>query len=331
MKVFKSFDEFVNESTVNEATADKFKIKEDKPNANAGEIAAFKVVLRELDPQASMPQLVANSAVAKPEFKKFADDTTLIAFMLIKKERDPGFLTPRDLLRGSIIFKKAEGYDKTKAQPIATVGSFSIYDAMSAESMKAADKQTAEEIKKDIEEIKKDPVLEPKPEEKSGNPEYVDVEKIEADADVIAYLKSKLLNGESVKFSKGSTKIVEIKATQTLITKFKRADKKTECAASIKVRNSGIDGIYGNGTADGLGFLTKEGTPQNSITSDLIIDIAKWCKLNGLDKAAVKKIFDETKLDETKPTPTPAPAGEVKYYFVNKGWTYTPEADPYKN
>jgi hypothetical protein len=267
--------------------------------------------------------------MAKPEFKKFADDATLIAFMMINKERDPGFLTPRDLLKGSIIFKKADGYDKTKAQPIAKVGDFAIYDANSAELMKAGDKQTAEEIKKDIEEIKKDPVLVPKPEEKKpGNPEYVDVENIEADADVIAFLKSKLLNGEAVKFSKSSTKIVEIKATQTLVTKFKRADKKTECGASVKVRNSGVDGIYGNGTADGLGLLTKSGASQNSITADLIVDIAKWCKLNGLDKAAVKKIFDETKLDDNKPTP--APAGEVKYYFVNKGWTYTPETDPYK-
>jgi hypothetical protein len=284
MKVFKSFDEFINESIVNEEVADKFKLKVDTPNANAGEIAVFKVVLRELDPQASMPQLVANSAMAKPEFKKFADDATLIAFMMINKERDPGFLTPRDLLKGSIIFKKADGYDKTKAQPIAKVGDFAIYDANSAELMKAGDKQTAEEIKKDIEEIKKDPVLVPKPEEKKpGNPEYVDVENIEADADVIAFLKSKLLNGEAVKFSKSSTKIVEIKATQTLVTKFKRADKKTECGASVKVRNSGVDGIYGNGTADGLGLLTKSGASQNSITADLIVDIAKWCKLNAVN------------------------------------------------
>lgn len=330
MKVFKSFDEFINESIVNEEVADKFKLKVDTPNANAGEIAVFKVVLRELDPQASMPQLVANSAMAKPEFKKFADDATLIAFMMINKERDPGFLTPRDLLKGSVIFKKADGYDKTKAQPIAKVGDFAIYDANSAELMKAGDKQTAEEIKKDIEEIKKDPVLVPKPEEKKANPECEDVAKIEADADVIAFLKSKLLNGEAVKFSKSGTKIVEIKATQTLITKFKRADKKTESAAAIKIRNSGIDGVYGNGTAEGLGFLNCAGVAVTSITVDTVTDLAKWCKLNGLDKAAVKKIFDETKIDDNKPNPTPAPAGEVKYYFVNKGWTYTPETDPYK-
>jgi hypothetical protein len=328
MKVFKSFDEFINESSVNEAIADKFKIKADAPNANAGEVAVFKVVLRELDPQASMPQLVANSAVAKPEFKKFSDDATLIAFMMIQKERDPGFLTPRDLLRGSIIFKKAEGYDKTKAQPIATVGAFSIYDAQSAESMKADDKQTVIDVKKDVEEIKKDPVLEPKPEEKKANPECEDVAKIEADADVIAFLKSKLLNGEAVKFSKSGTKIVEIKATQTLITKFKRADKKTESAASIKVRNSGIDGIYGNGTAEGLGFLNCAGVAVTSITVDTVTDLAKWCKLNGLDKAAVQKIFDETKIESGN---TPTPAGQPKYYFVNKGWSYTPETDPYKN
>ena len=102
MKLFKSFDEFLNESLVTEA-ADKFKIKATTPDANAGEIAVFKVVLREFDPQASLPKITVDSALARPEFKKFADDATLIAFMDITKERDSGALTPRDLLKGAII------------------------------------------------------------------------------------------------------------------------------------------------------------------------------------------------------------------------------------
>ena len=331
MKVFKSFDEFVNESFVTEAK-DSFKIKTDKADPNLGEVAVFKLVLREFDPQASLPQISVTSALAHPEFKKFADDTALIAFMDIAKERDPGFLTPRDLLKGAIIFKKLEGFDKTKATPLVKVGNFEVFDAKSAAQMKAGDK-TAEEIKKDVEEIKKDPEFIPKPEEKThANPEYVDVEKIEADADVIAFLKSKLLNGgDTVKFSKNSKKIVEIKATQTLISKFKRADKKTDSAAAAKVKSSGIDGIYGGGTSEGLGKLTADGKPKDSITSELITDIAKWCKLNGLDKPAVEKIFNEAKIDGDggDNTPNPDLAG-AKYYFVNKGWTYSEQTDPYK-
>lgn len=332
MKLFKSFDEFVNESFVTEAK-DSFKLKTDKPDQNLGEVAVFKLVLREFDPQASLPQIAVSSSLAHPEFKKFADDTTLIAFMDISKERDPGFLTPRDLLKGAIIFKKLEGFDKTKATPLVKVGNFEVFDAKSAAQMKAGDK-TAEEIKKDVEEIKKDSeLLPPKPEEKTNaNPEYVDVEKIVADADVIAFLKSKLLNGgDAVKFSKNSKKIVEIKATQTLVSKFKRADKKTDTAAAAKVKKSGIDGIYGGGTSESLGMLTADNKPKDSITSDLITDIAKWCKLNGLDKPAVEKIFNEAKIedggDNVKPNPDVAGA---KYYFVNKGWTYSEQTDPYK-
>ncbi len=331
MKVFKSFDEFINESLVSEAKSDLFKIKAGNADANLGEIAVFKLVLREFDPQASLPQISVESSLAHPEFKKLADDTTLIAFMDITKERDPGFLAPRDLLKGAIIFKKLEGFDKTKAQPIVKVGNFEVFDAKVAASMKADDK-TAVEIKKDVEEIKNDKdLIPPAPPKQEGNPEYIDVATIQPDTAVLDFLKSKLLNGDAVKFSKGKNKISEIKGTQALITKFKRADKKTECAASVKVRNSGVDGVYGPGTTEGLGFLTKDGKPKDSITVEVVTDLAKWCKLNNLDKAAVEKIFKDNIIINQEPTPTPTPDGSPKYYFVNKGWNYTPETDPYKN
>lgn len=332
MKVFKSFDEFINESLVSEAKKDSFKIKAGQANANLGEIAVFKFVLREFDPQASLPQISVESALAHPEFKKFADDATLIAFMTTVKERDPGFLTPRDLLKGAIIFKKLEGFDKTKATPLVKAGTFEVFDSKDADKMKAGDK-SAEEIKKDVEEIKNDKDLLPPAPKQDGNPEYVDVEALQPDAEVLAFLKSKLLDGtkaETVKFSKGKNKISEIKGTQALITNFKRADKTTECAASVKIRNSGIDGIYGTGTAEGLGFLTKDGKAKDSITLEVVTDLAKWCKLNGLNKAAVEKIFNDN-IIKNQEDPTPKPAGEIKYYFVNKGWIYSPENDPYKN
>jgi len=330
MKLFKSFDEFVNESFVTEAR-DSFKIKQGKADPNLGEVASFKFTLREFDPQASLSQISIESALARPEFKKFADDATLIAFIHVTKERDSRALTPRDLLKGAIIFKKLEGFDKTKVSPVVKIGNFEVFDSNSAAQMKAGDK-TAEEIKKNVEEIKKDPeLIVIKPEEKTNaNPEYVDVEKIEADADVITFLKSKLLNsGDTVKFSKNSKKIVEIKATQTLVSKFKRADKKTDSVAAAKIKSSGIDGIYGGGTSEGLGKLTSDGNLKESITNELITDIAKWCKLNGLDKPAVEKIFNETKI-EVKPKPDITDVAGPKYYFVNKGWTYSEQNDPHK-
>jgi hypothetical protein len=331
MKLFKSFDEFLNESLVTEA-ADKFKIKTEKPDVNAGEIAVFKFVLREFDAQASLPQLAAQSALARPEFKKFADDTTLIAFMEINKERDPGFLSPRDLLKGVILFKKAEGFDKTKATPLVKIGTFEIFDAKSATQMKAGD-NTQDSIKDAIKDLEKDKdLIVPKPQPNPDMSEYADVEKIQPDADVLAFLKSKLLSGDAVKFSKSNTKISEIKGTQALITNFKRADKKTNTSAANKILKSGVDGIYGGGTADALGLLMKDGKPKDSITLEAVTDLAKWCKLNDLTKAEVEKIFNDNKIstgdgDKKDDDNT---VGGPKYYFVNKGWTYSEENDPYK-
>lgn len=333
MKLFKSFDEFLNESLVTEA-ADKFKIKTQNPDANAGEVAVFKFVLREFEAQATLPQLAIQSAIARPEFKKFADDTTLIAFMEINKERDPGFLSPRDLLKGVVIFKKAEGFDKTKATSIAKVGNFEVFDAKSAIQMKAGD-TTQDKIKDAIKDLEKDkdlivPKPQPTPDTGGANPEYVDVEKIQPDADVLAFLKSKLLTGEAVKFSKSGNKISEIKGTQSLITNFKRADKKTNTSAANKISKSGVDGIYGNGTAEALGLLMKDGKPKDSITAEAVTDLAKWCKLNDLSKAEVEKIFNDAKISTGGDKKKEEEAGGPKYYFVNKGWTYSEENDPYK-
>jgi len=331
MKLFKSFADFVNESLVTEAS-DKFKIKANTPNSNTGEIAVFKFVLREFEPQASLPQLAVGSALVRPEFKKFADDASLIAFIKIVKARDTGSLTPRELLKGAIIFKKAEGFDKTKAAPLVKVGNFEVYDANSAAQMKAGD-NTAIDIEADMQEIDTDNQLLPlKPEEtQSANLEYSEVETIQPDADVLAFLKSKLLNGDLVKFNKSGNRISEIKGTQALISKFKRADKKTLSTASSQITKSGIDGIYGLGTAAALGLLTKDGKPKDSISADTVMDMAKWCKLNEMTKADVEKIFNDNVIKAAGQPANQATPTDSKYYFVNKGWTYSDDANPYKN
>jgi hypothetical protein len=329
MKVFKSFNEFLNESLVTEA-ADKFKIKATNPDTNAGEVAVFKVVLREFEPQASLPKLTIDLALARPEFKKLADDLSLIAFMDITKERDAGALTPRELLKGAIIFKKAEGFDKTKATPLVKVGNFEVFDAKSAAAMKAGDTTDAN-IKKNVAEIEKDKELIPvKPTQTTeGNAEFADIEKIDGDADVLNYLKGKLLSDEAVKFSKSGKAVSEIKGLQALISKFKRADKKTNTSAATKISQSGIDGIYGTGTATAIGLLMKDGKPKDSITVEAVANIASWCKVNGMLKADVEKIFNDNMISAGGGGNNPSAEG-AKYYFVNKGWTYSDDANPYK-
>ena len=326
MKLVRSFSEFVGESTVNEA-ADKFKIDTLTPKTSEGELASFKLVLREFEPSKPIQELALLSAMSKPEFAKFALDKSMIGFISVTKQRDSGFLQPRDLIKAIVIFKKADGFDTTKAKPFVSVSGVSLYNVEDAVKMKATETKIAQDVKVEVEKP------EPKPkEEKIGNTEYDLVKDLIADKDVLEFLKSKLLNSDKPKFSKSGNKVAEVKAVQTLIAKFTLADKKTPSTAAAKIKKSGIDGIYGDGTATAIAWTTPDSNkPVASIALENVEYFAKWCKFMGITKAELEKIFaikiedgkkkeDETKEEETGP----------KYYFVNKGWAYSPETDPYK-
>lgn len=372
MKLVRSFDEFIKEAadpsvapagTTNAANApktgagdankpgkedntgmaDKFKIETRK--AGDGEVANFKVVLREFKPDRPMPELVLLSAMAKPEFSKFAMDKSLIGFINVTKQRESGFATPRELLKAIIIFKKAEGFDTSKAKPVVSLNGVSLFDVNDAAKMKATEKTIAQvvntEVKQPentnatvIQEMPPAPVVtttNPKPEE-SKNKDYDLVKDLEADKDVIEFLKSKLLNADKPKFSKSSAKVLEIKGLQMLISKFTLADKKSPSAAASLIKKSGIDGVYGDGTANAIAATSKDSSkPVATISMDNITDFAKWCKFMGYNKAEVEKIFNSVTLEggdkkKGEETETAGP----KYYFVNKGWTYSEDQDPYK-
>jgi hypothetical protein len=230
-----------------------------------------------------------------------------------------------------VIFKKADGFDTTKAKPFVSVSGVSLYNVEDAVKMKATETKIAQDVK--IEVDKPEP-KDPKPEEKkSANPEYDLVKDLVADKDVLEFLKSKLLASDKPKFSKSGNKVAEIKALQTLLAKFTLADKKTPSTAAAKIKKSGIDGIYGDGTADAIAWTTPDSTkPVTSIGADNVEHFAKWCKFMGITKAELEKIFaikiegggkkDDDKKEEEPTGP--------KYYFVNKGWAYSPETDPYK-
>lgn len=325
MKLVRSFDEFVGESVLNEAT-DKFKLQTRTPNSADGEVANFKLVLREFDPQKQMADLAVGSAMQKPEFSKFAQDTNLIGFIKVTKERDSGFLTPRDLIKAIVIFKKAEGFDVTKATPLVTVNNSKFYNVEDAPKMKATETAIVQKVTTEIQ--TPEPKETPKPKEAKQS-EYSLVEKIQANAEVLAFLKEKLLNGANPKFLKANTRVSEVKGVQALISKFTLADKKTPTTAATYIKKSGIDGIYGDNTGGALGWITPDTTkPQLTITADVVEHLAKWCTYMGMDRAAVEKVFNDNiivvKQDDSDPKSGP------KYYFVNKGWTYSEENDPYK-
>jgi hypothetical protein len=342
MKIVRSFSEFIGESTVNEA-ADKFKIETLTPKTAEGEVARFKLVLREFEPSKPIQELALLSAMSKPEFAKFALDKAMIGFISVTKQRDAGFAQPRDLIKGIVIFKKAEGFDTTKATPFVSVSGVSLYNVEDAVKMKATETTLAQDTK--VEVAKPEPAVPatadikpgetPKPEDQkkeSGNKEYDLVKDLAADNDVLEFLKSKLLNADKPKFSKAANKVAEIKAVQTLISKFTLADKKTPSTAAAGIKKSGIDGIYGDGTAAAIAWTTPDSSkPVATITTDNVGHFAKWCKFMGITKAELEKIFaikieDGGKKDDTKTEDNKGP----KYYFVNKGWTYSPETDPYK-
>ena len=345
MKLVRSFSEFVGESTVNEA-ADKFKIEILKTDSAQGEIGKFKLVLREFEPSKPIQELLLLSAMSKPEFGKLATDKSLIGFIDVTKQKDSGFLRPRDLIKGIVVFKKADGFDTTKATPFVSLNGVSLYKVEDAVKMKASETAIAQDVKKETaivepptpaEDVKKageEP--NPKTEEKKDtqNKEYDLVKDLTPDNDVLEFLKSKLLNADKTKFSKSSSKVVEIKGLQNLISKFTLADKKTPSTAAAKVKKSGIDGIYGDGTAVSIAWTTPDSTKADaSIDLDNVKHFAKWCKFMGFKKADVEKLFNVKLEDDVKKEggeDKPEEQSGPKYYFVNKGWSYSPENDPYK-
>ena len=329
MRIVRSFDDFVGATRLNEAE-DKFKM--DVENPSTGEVAKFRLVMREFDPKASLPQLVIQQAVSKPEFSKFSNDTSLIAFMKIDKMRDSGFLQARDLLKAVVIFKKKEGYDTAKGTPLATVGSFKVYNADDAQNMNAGDKTTKADAEKEIK-MKTDIDFTPTADKQQNDPakpnpvaksEWDEVKDVTPNGDVLSYLKDKLLNGVNVKFKKSSNKVSEIKFVQIVISKLTRTDGKTLTAAAEKIKASGIDGIYGSGTATAFGLMSNEpNVPKDSLDDVVVKNLARWCTLNQISKSNLETIFAETK--KTTVTTTVKPdSGDKKqdkdkknYYFVN--------------
>lgn len=335
----KSFQEFLNEADNAEGGVDKFKLTTLSPDKAAGEVASFRCIVREFDPQKPLAELAVGQAIAKPEFKKFADDKTLVAFIKIQKQRDAGALTPRELLKAVIVFKKAEGYDTTKAKPVATVGGFNVYDIASANQMNADDTTTVKNAEKEIkkeepavvvtepaevktEEPKKEEekkVEEPKKEEeKKDESDYVDVKSIKADDAVLSMLRFRLLDGVNSKYAVNNKKITEIKGLQYLVTKLMRADAKTMTKAADAMKKSGVDGVYGPGTAAAIGLLTQAGSRLDRIEDSFVQDLAKWCTLNKMTTQVIEKIFkDSTVSNSDGNTKGNANTGGKNYYFVD--------------
>lgn len=336
----KSFQEFLNEADNAEGGVDKFKLTTLSPDKGAGEVASFRCIIREFDPQKPLAELAVGQAIAKPEFKKFADDKTLIAFIKIQKQRDAGALTPRELLKAVIVFKKAEGYDTTKAKPVATVGGFNVYDIASSNQMNAEDKTTVQNVEKEIqkeeppvvntkqaevktedpkkeEEKKEDPKKE---EEKKVDSDYVDVKSIKADDAVLSMLRFRLLDGVNSKYAVNNKKITEIKGLQYLVTKLMRADAKTMTKAADAMKKSGVDGVYGPGTAAAIGLLTQAGSRLDRIEDSFVQDLAKWCTLNKMTTQVIEKIFKDSTVsnsDGNANTKGNANTGGKNYYFVD--------------
>lgn len=329
MKLVRSFDEFVGESTINEAV-DKFKLDVVTPNTADGEVAHFKLVLREFDPQKPMADLVTLSALAKPEFSKFAKDASLIGFITITKQRDKGFLAPRDLIKAIVVFKKAEGFDLTKATPLVNVDGVKLFNSEDAVKMKSTETKIAKETKVEVNIPEPKTDAPQKAEEKA--PEYDTVKDVTANAEVLAFLKSKLLNGETPKFSKSAKKVSEVKGTQAVISKFVLSDKKTPSSAAKYIKKSGIDGIYGDNTAIAIGWITPENgaKPVATIDKGIVEHLAKWCTFMGMTKADLEKIFKDNEIKTSGGGDQKPKEDGPKYYFVNKGWTYSAENDPYK-
>lgn len=338
MKSFKSFDDFINESynrstgtkgtmPLNEAllsflTPDqKFKVDEDKPDAKAGEIAAFHFVMKmETENPDEAKKNAANELSASTVvMNKVANN---IVFIAVTKDKERS-ITGQQIFKGILSVRDAANYDTSKAQPFLTSanGKLKLYKA-----------EDATKMNKDL----NPPV----------NPEQIQVQtgtsgssgtagttgtagsagssgtagtggvfpwdwnNIDADDQILKYLTEKLLafeivnpggqnkmpNGRAlqtgIKVSRG-VKGQEVKFVQLILKEKAFVDKYGDPAKKVQDKLGNPDGDYGPNTATAFGmFFDSKEAEHNAINANDVEYLAKYCTKVGITLARLKELWE---------------------------------------
>lgn len=338
MKSFKSFDDFINEShnrstgtkgtlPLNEAllsflTPDqKFKVDEDKPDAKAGELAAFHFVMKMEtenpdEAKKNAADLLSTSSAVMNKVK-----ANTIVFIAVTKDKERS-ITGQQIFKGILSVRDATKYDASKAQPFLTSsnGKLKLYKAEDATKMNADlnPPVSAEVIK-----------VETSTSGSSGSTGTAgssgssgtggtggvfpwDWDKIAADDQILKYLNEKLLAFEivsvpqkdqkslagqalqtGIKVSRGS-KGQEVKFAQLILKEKVFVDKYGDPAKRVQDKIGNADGNFGPNTAVAFGmfFDSKDGFEHNAISAENVEYLAKYCTKVGITLARLKELWE---------------------------------------
>lgn len=355
MKSFKSFDDFINESytkstgtkgtmPLNEAllsflTPDqKFKVDEDKPDANAGEIAAFHFVMKmeTENPDDAKKNAADQLAASTVVMSKVANN---IVFIAVTKDKERS-ATGQQIFKGILSVRDASKYDASKAQPFLTSsnGKLKLYKAEDATKMNS---DLNPPVKPEVIQVQTGTSGSAGTSGSTGTAGSAgssgtggtggvfpwDWKDTGADDQILKYLTEKLLafeivnpggktagapNGQAlqtgIKVSRGS-KGQEVKFVQLILKEKVLAEKYGEAGKKVQDKLGNADGDYGPNTATAFGmFFDAKETEHNAINANDVEYLAKYCTKVGITLARLKELW-ELAGKGTKPVTTSGTSG----------------------
>jgi hypothetical protein len=318
--IFKSFNQFLTESNsasfspINEKQDEVVKLNLNTPDEKAGEKANFSVVAK-INPPNDSTEDQALALVKKhletylsndEKFKNAATGTFVFITVDTLKQRGvipQLFNNDNAILRAILSFRLADRFDMAKVPkvtPYMKPGGINVWLDTDMDKL-VVDGQTVNPKKQEHkEQIKKD-------EKKDDQTKTEPIVLPAADADVLAFLKEKLLgdagkvvesvNG-TVALAKSGVKSREVKFAQLILL----APEFNTSAPALKLATTlgSADGSYGPNTAKAYGILLDDkDTPHNSIEAADIEKLAKYCTLAKLTKPRLQQIWDASELSKS--------------------------------
>jgi len=311
--IFKSFSQFLTESNsasfspINEKQDEVVKLKLHNAETGAGESANFSVVAKVNPPnEATEEQALALVKTAletylapNEKFKSAAKGA--VVFITIDRliQRNLRIINnDQAVLRAVLSFRMADRFDMTKAAgltPYMKPGGIAIW--LDTDMAKLAIEGQTVDPKSDANQKK----IENEKETDSKTKETIKpVELPAADAEVLAFLKEKLL-GDAGKtaLAKSGIKSREVKFAQLILLD----DKFSTALPNLKLSTTlgSADGAYGPKTALAYGIILddKFDNPHNSIEAVDIEKLAKYCTVVKLLKPRLEEIWKASDLTKS--------------------------------
>ena len=346
--IFKSFSQFLTESNsasfspINEKQDEVFKLKLHNAETGAGESANFSIVAK-INPSNDATEAQALNLIKTYTENRLADDEKFksaakgtVVFITIDrlKQRNLTLINnDQAILRAVLSFRMADRFDMTKAAgltPYMKPGGIAIWldtdMAKLAIEGQTVDPNSEENQKK----IKNDTAEETETEKTKETIKPVELPA--ADAEVLAFLKEKLLgDGGKSALAKSGVKSREVKFAQLILLD----NTFSTVLPNLKLSTTlgAADGSYGPKTALAYGIILddKFNNPHNSIEAVDIEKLAKYCTIAKLLKPRLEQLWKDSELTKSGTPGTSGTAGtsgtssQLGFVYIDKpGESTTP-------